>query len=251
MTTETRAEPRLSIALTGATVETIPDVIARMRELDAVLPDADGLKWFNLLYLMVTEQIGRDFAAGLWADQEWLSALDVAFARLYFGAIVAWEQEPDRCPRAWAAMFEQRYTPGVAHVQFGVAGLNAHINRDLPMAVVQACQQRGMAPEEQTPQHQDYERVNSIIEAIEVTAMQRIATGIIGEVADELGRPGQVVAMWDIRQARNAAWVNAEVLWHQRSHPSLQERYLAVLDRMAGFASRGILIPTEGVSLVG
>ncbi len=36
---------------------TIADVIARMQAIDALLPANDGLKWFNRLYLMVTEQV--------------------------------------------------------------------------------------------------------------------------------------------------------------------------------------------------
>ena len=36
---------------------TIADVIACMQAIDALLPANDGLKWFNRLYLMVTEQV--------------------------------------------------------------------------------------------------------------------------------------------------------------------------------------------------
>jgi hypothetical protein len=246
MTTETSVDDAIAAALTGARVDTIPDVIARMRDLDTALPDEDGLKWFNILYLMVTEQIGKDFAAGRWADQDFLAALDVGFARLYFDAILAWTGARDRCPRAWAAMFERRYARGVARVQFGAAGMNAHINRDLPVAVVRACEQRHTEPAEGTPQHDDYQAVNRILEEVEIAAMQRMATGAIGDLSRDLGRLDDVLAMWNVRKARDAAWVSAEVLWSQRRLPVLRDRYLAVLDRMAGFAGRGLLIPTEG-----
>jgi hypothetical protein len=36
---------------------TIADVIARMQAIDALLPANDGLKWFNRLYLMVTQEV--------------------------------------------------------------------------------------------------------------------------------------------------------------------------------------------------
>src|SRR4029453_10552649 len=89
---------------------TIEEVIARMRELDAMLPVGDGLKWFNWLYLQVTEEIARDGGSGgPWNDLTWLLRLDVDFAQLYFDAIALWTNDPARCPRAWVPLFERRY----------------------------------------------------------------------------------------------------------------------------------------------
>lgn len=236
----------LASLLEQAVVNTVPDVIARMREVDAVLPKEDGLKWFNHLYLMVTEEIGRDLAAARWADGPWLEELDVVFARLYFEAIVLWIREPERCPRAWVALFEARRRPGVARVQYGIAGMNAHINRDLPVAVVRACEKFGIEPEQGTPQHADYDRVNKILEEVEIRAMQEMATGIIGVAARGLGRLDDVIAMWKVRKARDGAWSNAEVQWALRSWPTIAAHHLAALDRFAGFAGRAVLVPTEG-----
>jgi hypothetical protein len=233
-------------ALSGSQVNTVGEVISRMGELDALLADEDGLKWFNMLYLMVTEQIARDIAARRWSDGAWLAELDVMFARLYFDAILLWLRHPQQCPRAWTPLFESRFRPGVARVQFGMAGMNAHINRDLPVAVMRTGESRDVEPRVGTPQHDDYQRVNTILEQVEIAAMQRMATGIIGEMAHDLGRMDDVIAMWNVRKARDAAWVSGEILWAQRAFPLLGERYLAVLDRMAGFAGRGLLIPTEG-----
>jgi len=244
--TNTSVDQAVLGALVGATVDSVPDVVARMRALDAVLPAEDGLKWFNFLYRMVTEQILADIVQNRWQDGPWLTDLDVLFARLYFDAIVAWIESPDQCPRAWAAMFERRHRPGIARVQFGMAGMSAHINRDLPVAVVRTCEKHGIAPQADSRQHADYERVNAILEAVEIRAMEAMSTGIIGRMAHDLGRLGDVIAMWNVRKARDAAWVNAEVLWELRDRPELSADYLATLDRMAGFAGRGLLIPTEG-----
>ena len=238
-------DPTVLGALDGARVDTIADVIERMRALDGILPDEDGLKWFNLLYLMVTEEIGRDLAAQRWADAPWLERLDVVFARLYFEAIVLWLRNPERCPRAWVPLFERRFRPGIARVQFGMAGMNAHINRDLPLAVGRACEALGIELAMGSPQHQDYDRVNRMLEAVEIRAMQEMATGIIGEVATGMGRLDDVIAMWKVRKARDAAWVNGLLLWYLRPLPELARRHLDVLDRMTGFAGRGLLIRTE------
>jgi hypothetical protein len=231
--------------LDGIPVNAVPDVVARMRALDAVLPAEDGLKWFNFLYRMVTEQILADIVASKWQDGAWLAELDVDFARLYFDAIVAWIKSPERCPRAWTPLFERRTTPGIARVQFGIAGMNAHINHDLPSAVVRACEAHGVVPRRGSIQQADYERVNDILEAVEIRAMAAMATGVIGTVVHDTGRLGEVVAMWNVRKARDAAWINAEVLWSLRDEPQLADDYLRALDRMTGFAGRGLLIRTE------
>ena len=231
--------------LEGVQVDTVPGVIARMEALAAVLPDEDGLKWFNFLYHMVTVQIQDDIVHSRWQDGPWLAELDVVFARLFFEAIVSSIKSPDQCPRAWMPLFECRYKHGIARVQFGMAGMNAHINRDLPVAVVRACQARGVVPQLGSMQQADYDRVNSILEAVEIKAMEAMATGVIGEVARDLGRLDDVIAMWNVRKARDAAWVNGMVLWSLAGEPKLSADFLAVLDRMTGFAGRGLLIPTQ------
>jgi hypothetical protein len=45
----------LSQIVCAPTPATIKDVISRMQAIDALLAPHDGLKWFNRLYLMVTQ----------------------------------------------------------------------------------------------------------------------------------------------------------------------------------------------------
>jgi hypothetical protein len=47
----------------------------------------------------------------------------------------------------------------------------------------------------------------------------------------------------DVRAAREAAWTNAEVLWTLRPSPALHDAFFARLDRLTGFAGRGLLLP--------
>jgi Family of unknown function (DUF5995) len=58
-----------------------------MQSIDALLPNNDGLKWFNKLYLMVTLKIDGQPSANAWADAASLTLLDVVFAGFYFAAI--------------------------------------------------------------------------------------------------------------------------------------------------------------------
>ena len=60
-------------------VNTIEDVVAAMRAIEAALPEQDGVRWFNLLYRRVTESVQAD--AGHWEDGAFLQRLDVEFAK--------------------------------------------------------------------------------------------------------------------------------------------------------------------------
>ena len=73
--------------VTAAQPANIPDVIQGMQAINALLPNDDGLKWFNKLYLMVTQQIDGQPPATAWSDGAWLTRLDVVFAGYYFAAI--------------------------------------------------------------------------------------------------------------------------------------------------------------------
>jgi hypothetical protein len=54
--------------------------------------------------------------------------------------------------------------------------------------------------------------------------------------------------MWKVRQARDTAWTNGEVVWHLRAAPQLRSDYLSRLDGMVGFAGRGLLVPLPQVA---
>lgn len=67
----------------------------------------------------------------------------------------------------------------------------------------------------------------------------------IDRLVHRLRRIDDVVAMWDVDRARDAAWTNAQALWELGDGSPLASDYLLALDRMVGFASRGLLIPAD------
>jgi len=121
--------------------------------------------------------------------------------------------------------------------------MNAHINHDLAIAIVSTCRLMGKEPSLGTPHHEDYLKVNDLLEVTETQAMATLATGFLRDVEESLGQVDDKVAMWSIRRARDAAWTNAEVLWALRGNDTLFGSFVATLDRMTGFAGRGLLVP--------
>jgi hypothetical protein len=233
----------VKILATGRPTD-IPAVLQRMRDIEEVLPYTDGLKWFTMLYGMVTQEILDEVKDNVWADGPWLQKLDVEFANLYFDALRTWLTDPSHTPRAWIPLFEARHRQGIVEVQYELAGMNAHINRDLPVAVLATCLSSSTPPVKGSPQHQDFLRVNDILSRVEVAVRQMAARGLIDDLVERLETLDDVLAMWSISKARDSAWTSAEVLWSLQPSPALAGEYLTVLDRAAGFAGRGLLVRT-------
>ena len=51
-------------------------------------------------------------------------------------------------------------------IQFALAGVNAHINHDLPEAIVATGRVTGKAPGPRTAQYQDYVSVNPLLDSL-------------------------------------------------------------------------------------
>ena len=159
---DSRADLKLEQTLDGAEIATIEDVITRQKAIDAVLPTGDGLKWFNLLYLQVTQQVDSSPSLIAWANPLWLTRLDVVFARLYFDAVKNWLHKSANVASSWQALLEARFTTGIDRIQFALAGMNAHINHDLAIALLQTDGEMNLIPLKNSPEHDDFERVNGI-----------------------------------------------------------------------------------------
>jgi len=227
--------------VSSAAPAVIADVIAVMQSIDGLLPNGDGLKWFNKLYLMVTEQIDVQPPASGWEDAAWLTRLDVVFAGFYFAAMAdALEQNPD-VASSWEALFEARNRAGVDRIQFALAGMNAHINHDLALALLQTNNELQMTPALQSAEHDDYERVNGLLEQVLPTALNVLAVGIAGELAQDTGKVGRLLAIWNVRAARDLAW---DFSAHLRSLAGVsRDLALEAQDQLTGVIGRSLLLP--------
>jgi hypothetical protein len=229
--------------LRPAPVSSIDEVLSIMTAIDSRLPDADGVKWFNRLYLQVTRSVRQAVSGPAFRDARFMSELDVVFANLYFAAMAAGDQDASRAPSAWRPLLRARSHRGIARLQFALAGMNAHINRDLPQGIVQVFEALGGDPTSDRARRQDFDSVNDLLERVEADAKTDFSVGLIG-IADTIGgRVDDVAAMWKVRAARAAAWTNAEVLWALRPTPHIRMAFFDTLDRSTGLAGRGLLTP--------
>ena len=226
----------------------VSEVIERLRAIEAAAPRSNGVACFARLYREVTEGVNAQLAQQRFADARFLERLDVCFAGLFFDAHDAYESDPASAPSAWGPLFAQQGRRGIAPLQFALAGMNAHINRDLPVALVTTCGELGIDLREGTPAHHDFERVNVLLAKVERQIKSSYLSGWTAwadRLVHRLARLDDVVAMWDVERARDAAWTNGQALLALRDEPALASQFLLTLDRMVGFASRGLLVPAD------
>lgn len=225
--------------VSGAAPATIDDVLRMMMQIDQLLADGDGLKWFNRLYMMVTKEVDVSPPAGGWKDADWLLRLDVVFAGFYFAAVAGFLDGSADTASSWSALMEARHEAGIDRIQFALAGMNAHINHDLALALLETDRVMNVVPGYGSPQHVDYEAVNGLLNTVMPAALQMLAVGILGLAAQDTGKIGRVLAFWNMCKARDLAWDFAD---HLRGLDGVALTVgLAAQDQMTGVVGRAIL----------
>ncbi len=226
---------------TGAGASTIPEVIAQMDAIDAVLPRKDGVAIFNRLYLQVTLAVDSASAGTEFENKAFVDRLDVVFAGLYFAAEATIASGAD-CPVAWRPLVETR-SQAREPIQFALAGMAAHINHDLPIAVVATCEELGLAPDDDSAVHRDYQRVDGLLAAVETHIAGWFDTGLIADIEDVTPqKTDEAIAMWSLAAARDVAWLHAQVLWSLRDSGLIRDAYLDALACTTELAARAMLV---------
>lgn len=218
--------------------------MARLQEIDAPLSTSDGVGVFNRMYLTVTERMAAIIAGpaagpSTFRDVQTMAELDVGFANLWLTAVDADAAGTVVSP-AWRPLFEAR-AGGRLPVQYAVAGMNSHIEHDLPVAVVDLCLAHGLAPGDV---HADYDAVNDVLSQVESGVRRSFLDTVGREVDDRLGPVVHLISTWDIDKARELAWTTAETIWALRHTSFLRDRFLDGLGHTVGMTSRALLTPT-------
>ncbi|WP_263382493.1 DUF5995 family protein [Granulicella arctica] len=241
MSTATLSADELALytVLTEQKPATIAEVIAKMQAIDDLLANGDGLKWFNRLYLMVTQQVDLQPPGGGWKSPVWLTQLDVTFANLYFTAVADY-LVGGTVASSWKALFEARFVVGIDRVQFALAGMNAHINHDLALALLVTDAEMGIVPSLTSAEYADYESVNTLLNLVMPAALTMLAVDTLGVLAEDTGKAGRVLAYWNMCQARDLAWNFAD---HLRGLAGpVRNAALDAQDGLTGALGRAILM---------
>jgi hypothetical protein len=193
----------------------------------------DGVACFNFMYLRVTEEVRRrlpEFQA-----PESVQRLAVVFAEFYLMAYGA-ARDQEWVSKAWAPLVEEKDDKGILPLQFALAGMNAHINNDLAWALIQVWDELGAEPLADSPEHQDFVKVNAVLGAVQVEVRATLQSGFLKWLDRILGRTDDVVAEVVISKAREEAWARA-----RRWRGSVDADRAAAHEREVGYQSHLIL----------
>lgn len=223
--------------------QAVAEVVDSLRAVEKRLPQGDGLRSFTEVYRRVTEQVGYQLAdGGGFRDPEYVERLDVVFAAYFFAAERA-AAERGTPSQAWAPLVDARSRRGVLPVQHVLAGMNAHINHDLALAVVQTCEETGRTVDDEAVA-EDFQAVNDVLASVVRPIRQSFLDEAVVAAGAPLSPVADVVSMWSIDKARDAAWASAVTLWHVRGVPFVPSQMRLALARLVGLAGRGLLLPT-------
>ena len=217
---------------------TIEDIVARLDAISVQLRADDGVAAFDRVYLEVTRSVRNHLSAGFFDDPAFMTDLDVRFAGLFLAAVDA-DAAGTQVSRPWAPLFEARSRGGIEPAQFVIAGMNAHINNDLALALVATCVARARTPQDVLA---DYERVNELLAAL----VRPVRQSLLDPVVVDAGRPmwplADLISSWSIDKARDAAWLHAQTLFEVRDLDWLTRAYEETLGSTVGLLTCQLLL---------
>ena len=205
---------------TGGTVS-IDAVIARMTALLAELRQSgDDRAAFHATYLRTTRAVADALAAGDFLDADWVERWDVAFAGLYLDALEA-SQRGGPVPRPWAVAFAAAAAErSLPPLQLVLLGMNAHINYDLPQALLAVISDDEFGdPELLARREADHRKIDEVLSARVRAEDDELRE--LGERSwqDNVLQPlNRTATRRFLRESRAKVWANARTLSRARSN---------------------------------
>jgi len=204
----------------------IDALIERMESLLGPLESAgDPRRFFHATYLRTTRAVRDALRDGLFADPDWVERWDVAFADLYLQALAADLDGPGGTGgmgspggpggtgggRPWEVAFRAaREHPELPPLRHVLLGMNAHVNFDLPQALLEVISAAEFADLARIAQRRaDHQRIDEVL-ARQVGA-EDAELGQLGprSRADALlGPANQAATRRFLREARAKVWAN-------------------------------------------
>jgi hypothetical protein len=115
---------------------TVAELISFMEDIQSRLDAAgDGRRHWHGVYRRGTVAVRNEIERGGFLDSAWLERWDLVFADIYLEALERWDRgEAPSGP--WQVAFEATRDPAVPPLRHVLLGLNAHVNFDLPQALI-------------------------------------------------------------------------------------------------------------------
>jgi hypothetical protein len=192
------------------TPATLAQVLARMQTaLDSLPESRPELRYFLETYHRTTAAIGTAVTQGLFEDAAWVERWDAAFAMLYLDALEGDLSGAEDVSRPWRLAFAARSSlPPLRHV---LLGINAHINYDLPQALLAVISETDFAePVVVARRRRDHERIDAVLSGRVAAEDERLESASNVTLVDRALRPvNRLASKRFLREARGKVWHNA------------------------------------------
>jgi hypothetical protein len=194
----------------------IAGVVARMQQrLDDLPTELSHRHIFLSTYLRTTEAVGVAIDHARFEDPEWVEDWDVKFAELYLDAHDA-DLDGRNVPRPWRLAFEaDPELPALRHV---LLGINAHVNYDLPQALLAVISDDDFAdPFVLDRRRRDHERIDGVLAARVGAEDDELSASGAKNLLDRVLTPlNRLSSQRFLRESRQKVWHNAVELHRAR-----------------------------------
>ena len=234
----------LEAAGVRAVLERMTATLARLEA------SGDPRRYFLATYSRTTAAVGEAIRQARFEDPAWVDRWDVAFAQLYLDALQSFQTDPGSAPRPWRAALGAH--PALHPLQLVLLGMNAHINYDLPQALLAVISDADFEdPALIARRHRDHRRIDAVL-ASRVAAED----ALLKAAERDRALPGRTLvdrAMAPLNraatrrfltEARGKVWRNTEALQAARVRgPDAYRRTLAELEILSAARIHDLLAP--------
>jgi Family of unknown function (DUF5995) len=224
----------------------IPGVLARMDALLEAMPsDLTTQRTFLSTYRRTTIAVGKQVEEGRFEDPAWVDRWDVAFADLYVSALEA-HLSGGQVSRPWRLAFAAPRDLPVLRLL--LLGINAHINLDLPQALLRVISPEDFAnPALVARRQRDHERIDAILATRVSAENAELLAASRRNLLDRVLRPlNQEGSKRFLREARQKVWHNTRELHEARlAGPEMYATRLAELEVLSAAKVADLLAPGQ------
>jgi hypothetical protein len=224
----------------------IDDVLVKLRDIIDNLRDRGSpLVFFPAVYRVTTARVRAGIQNGSFVDGARMERLATTFANRYLAALDAAAAGGGVRPaRAWQVTFAAATRQHTMMLQHVLLGMNAHINFDLPLAVIAAANGGKIADLEQ-----DFQAINSILASL-LAPVQAVIDRFspLLNILDQVGgRTDEELVTFSINIARDESWHEATRLADESAEQ--RERSILSLDRRVALLAERIIVPDGALGM--
>jgi hypothetical protein len=224
----------------------IESVVAAMQaRLDGLTPEQEHLREFLGTYQRTTLAVGKAVRDGFFEDADWVERWDVAFAELYVAALDD-HLGAGTPPRPWRLAFDA--PPDLPALRLVLLGINAHVNYDLPQALLEVITDRDFAdPVLMDRRRADHERIDGVLAGRVAAEDNELASRSARSLLDRALQPlNRIASKRFLREARLKVWHNTNELQLARlAGTTAYDARLAELEVLSAARIADLLAPGQ------